>query len=937
MMKTDKVVILSFVLLIRLSHVLFIRAEDNDLRYHSSEHHHNPDNDITPSSSLSSVNPFHPDAEDHGDDRMPLVPPAVHPVEKSSSGQKIKLQTEEDLDLDMRVEDFIDDTLRLVGSSGHVLKEQLAPFKDSHQKTLQQFPHYNSRNSDHHHPHHFDDPSTGSSSGSHGSSSGHHDDNSYQPKGTSGSSDGKSNRHQSSSSSSSGAFMTSNINVNSTGIWLGYGNALRKITDTFIRQSLPRILDASYSTNVSADCAAAFIQIFTGLRHEAKWVMRMFDSMARPIPAGISDGTLTDFGSYDQCLSIRGPDTMRGQYCLMKWAPPLPPKPEGITFQTRVLDFQNTTLDDTFLDDLAGYAHALYDRYGRYGICSPSACSKFDLQQVIDSIFDGSHFLMEISYCEVQTTDYNFRMDQKVIIAAIFLIIFMVSMATTIEIITLYTREKDYSLDYWFLEFLFCFSIHSNGQQLLSTSTSPDSISCIHGIRVISMTWLLLTHTYLIPLKETFAFARHFLYVVEDVVFQLILNGWVLVDTFFCIGAMLATLSLLNSMKKNHGLINIPQIIFHRICRLTPNMWFTVALMFVIPSLGSGPLWPEYFDYQEGKCRNYWWATTFYFNNWLPESKLCLLHTWYLSADFQMFVLTSCLFIIPLYWKPAFGSLLILLTIITSILGNGLNTFYRKLPPTVIYNTPSESDVYAEAAQVYLPTYVHLGPYCVGILLGFILHHHKSKRLSPISLWLNFILWFIAISVAGCILLATLDWNRGIRWSPMSSGLYAGLHRTCWSLVVAWITYACATGNGGPVNTFLSWKLFVPLSRVSYMVYLMHFLVLWIRYASIRWTLPFSHYTMFCEFIINLVLSTIIAAAGYLLIEAPVGRLTKLYFDGCFSFAAIRIKKHDESRNYHSSTQSENDQTEIKENEENGIHVTNLILNGFTSPAITRL
>ena len=236
--------------------------------------------------------------------------------------------------------------------------------------------------------------------------------------------------------------------------------------------------------------------------------------------------------------------------------------------------------------------------------------------------------------------------------------------------------------------------------------------------------------------------------------------------------------------------------------------------------------------------------------------------------------------------------------------------------------------VYIEAAQVYLPTYVHLGPYCVGVLLGYIFST-QSKRLVKINPWINVTSWILAVAAACVILLSTLTWNRGDGWSVLSSAIYAGLHRTTWSIVVAWITYSCATGNGGPINTFLSWKIFVPLSRISYMVYLMHFLVLWVRYASIRWTLPFSHYTLLCEFIINLVLSTIIAAAAYLLIEAPVGRIHKLYLVDCFHFLSFTVQRYEGNRKSYDTESSENNDEVVSAWEETS-KIHNLRLNGFS-------
>jgi len=115
------------------------------------------------------------------------------------------------------------------------------------------------------------------------------------------------------------------------------------------------------------------------------------------------------------------------------------------------------------------------------------------------------------------------------------------------------------------------------------------------------------------------------------------------------------------------------------------------------------------------------------------------------------------------------------------------------------------------------------------------------------------------------------------------------------SAAVAWMVFSCATGHGGLINYFLSMKVFDYLSKLSYSVYLLHFLVLWSRYASIRYPLPFSHYTLFCEFITNWLLSTFVAIVVHLTLESPLLKLYRvLTTSESFAWAdisLIRIKR----------------------------------------------
>lgn len=74
----------------------------------------------------------------------------------------------------------------------------------------------------------------------------------------------------------------------------------------------------------------------------------------------------------------------------------------------------------------------------------------------------------------------------------------------------------------------------------------------------------------------------------------------------------------------------------------------------------------------------------------------------------------------------------------------------------------------------------------------------------------------------------------------MEYGLYDALSRVAWSMGLCYIIFACAHGYGGPVNWFLSLPLWQPLSRLSYAIYLLHFIVIMVQVASIKQVQYFS-------------------------------------------------------------------------------------------------
>ena len=56
-----------------------------------------------------------------------------------------------------------------------------------------------------------------------------------------------------------------------------------------------------------------------------------------------------------------------------------------------------------------------------------------------------------------------------------------------------------------------------------------------------------------------------------------------------------------------------------------------------------------------------------------------------------------------------------------------------------------------------------------------------------------------------------------------SQVLYITFSKILWSLALSYIIFACVTLNGGVVNEFLSWSFWVPLSKLSFCAYLVHY------------------------------------------------------------------------------------------------------------------
>lgn len=89
----------------------------------------------------------------------------------------------------------------------------------------------------------------------------------------------------------------------------------------------------------------------------------------------------------------------------------------------------------------------------------------------------------------------------------------------------------------------------------------------------------------------------------------------------------------------------------HRYLRLTPvlitAMLFTIT---IFKYMASGPIYKYGEHYLRTPCEKNWWTLLLYVQNyvWVSE-RMCLEHTWYLSINMQLIII-SPLVLIPI-WK----------------------------------------------------------------------------------------------------------------------------------------------------------------------------------------------------------------------------------------------------------------------------------------------
>lgn len=321
----------------------------------------------------------------------------------------------------------------------------------------------------------------------------------------------------------------------------------------------------------------------------------------------------------------------------------------------------------------------------------------------------------------------------------------------------------------------------------------------------------------------------------------------------------------------------------HRVIRLTPTYMLILAVaVTVYPRLGEGPMWQGDQDSAIHNCYKTWWGNLFYVNNFFnlnPGEEMCMGWSWYLAVDMQFYIFAPILLVL-LFVIPIAGIIVSVLLIAVSALIRALFVVNNGYPPTVT-STVNASKFFGLgdfARDVYFKPYTRCGPYILGILLGYLVWKTRGT-LPHMKKWLKLLIWTLIFLSTFAVIFGLYSYVIGGHMSPTVRGTYAAINRTLWGAAVCGVIYMCLQGHGGIADTFLSWKLWVPLSRLTYCAYLIHPLVIKFFYSTLTRPEHAETYNFVYHFVSNLVIAYGIAFLATLAFESPVIGLGKIWMD----------------------------------------------------------
>ncbi|XP_057668043.1 nose resistant to fluoxetine protein 6-like isoform X1 [Diorhabda carinulata] len=588
------------------------------------------------------------------------------------------------------------------------------------------------------------------------------------------------------------------------------------------------------STGVNTLCSDQLLELVTNSKDN---LWKFFDATSKFPWTGLSVSSNFDWGNYDECLNINhgySGGHIKGKYCLLSLLIPM---------------------------NLTKFDPSDSNNFYKLSVCMPNACTPEDYNAILKvSLF--------------QNTPCHTKDDLNIVTTGdIAMIIFLVVILTMMVISTWYDvnikrRNKKCAQPIYL-----AFSVYSNIRKIIQTSKNhTEQIQVFNGIKTISMAWILAGHAMnawnKYPVINDDVISRK----IEDIKIFYITGSQLAVDTFFYMSGFLVAFIYMKQKSKPLFLQikSFPTLIIYRYIRLTP----AVAVLFffsitIFKFMGDGPVWLEGIKVITDTCQKHYLSFFTYTQNYVNHDDICLIHTWYLSADMQLFVFSTMFLIslsVLLTKDPKNFHLVMMICL-------SINVFFIFLPliTKLIWNNYDNLfDTHSRAID-----------YTVGIMMGIFLRETKNKPFLfnkfPKTQMVNIMAWLIVLPLMGGCTILYEEFIYTGKYSHTIQSLFYSFYRPIWCIGLSWIVYACYYGYGG----IISWILTRPIlqtSKLSYCMYIVHALPIIHSVLSDKTKLYFSDWICFFNWCALFTISIIISFIWVLAFESPMITIEKLIF-----------------------------------------------------------
>ncbi|XP_014281988.1 nose resistant to fluoxetine protein 6 [Halyomorpha halys] len=558
------------------------------------------------------------------------------------------------------------------------------------------------------------------------------------------------------------------------------------------------------------------------------WAVQMLDSSVMA-ESGIVSGSDYNFGNYDQCVKIHVQEyNMYGKHCLA-----------NLHFAPR---YFNDTEDNSLLYKSPGPFSSVWEKVKRvkdprikhrdnfyWSVCIPSGCDHTDLEESLRSaitpLFEKSNISVNVTVdkfnCEEENPSVKLTSGTLAYLFTMAGFILLTFIATLLHHFVYKNEEKEIKDN-----LLLSFSLLKNFPALFEPEKKQE-LQFISGIKVLSMFCIIYGHRMLISYAFPVLNAEDHEQRTTELIETINLSGNVIVNTFLHVTGFLMFTKLLNDMTKKRN-INIIFYLIYKWARTTPIYVVIIcSFLFLKPLKTNEPLWRSQGLSRLEACRNNFWSHILYINNYYDPGAECLLPSWYLAVDMQMFIVCVIIGYIMSKLKK-FGYFLLGCSLMISLLIPSVVVFYKGYEPILklyinfVRNYRNEDDY----VNAYVPTHMRAAPYICGMVTAIVAHKLQKKEFHFKSGQMIIGLLITAILLLGTLFSSWIFYMPDRIPTDIERIVYPFVQRMTWSLGISWLIISSfLNGYGYIIKRILSCSIFIPLNKLTLCVMLIHPLI----------------------------------------------------------------------------------------------------------------
>ncbi|KAG6458584.1 hypothetical protein O3G_MSEX010927 [Manduca sexta] len=354
-------------------------------------------------------------------------------------------------------------------------------------------------------------------------------------------------------------------------------------------------------------------------------------------------------------------------------------------------------------------------------------------------------------------------------------------------------------------------------------------LRCFDGARVVCMMCIIIEHVCWITLHAYLADTRRFEQTRRALDAILLANSTLVVQIFFLMSSFLLAHKLLQQRRQGNSLPALStffDIMVNRVVRISPSyfvvVWFATSWW---ARGGAGPMWAPLVGSEAAVCQAKWWTHLLYLNNVLYADQKCLIQTWYLAADMQLYA--GALLLTLFLWRWRRCAIVVLSTLLLASIGALFALAYanRLMPNYVMHRPEAVRTTYSNERSFDLLYQSPLGN-VPGALAGLLLAHvhhallDSRARLADYKVFRWVSVWSVPLAV-WWVPLSPLMLGAGEPARGPAAAL-AALERPVFAAFISIGLLGAMHGVQSPFSEVLSWRGWSVPARLSFGALLLH-------------------------------------------------------------------------------------------------------------------